>query len=301
MAWYATGTISVTNGSTSVTGSGTQFITGAQVGEGLLVAGGLYEIQSIISATELTLGKPYLASTQNGVEFEVVPTQSLAAVLASGVSNLITNFQGVVDNAGAGKFSDGTAANPGITFLHDQDNGLFRTGADAWALVSGGVVIANITPSGMTLPGTATMDGLVVGNGGIYLGGTGAAKKLDDYEEGSGSSVVKVGGTVVTQSNSRGYKYVKVGNIVTFYFEFSVGNLNGGTGEASIDLPFTCDEYGIGGVRIYGGAVVGNEFLGVSPSSALCKFKTNVNNSATGNMALTVDGYYYGSVTYIVS
>ena len=61
MAWYDTGTVSVTNGSTTVTGSGTNFIAGAQVGEGFASSDGrLYEIQAIVSATSLTLADPYL-------------------------------------------------------------------------------------------------------------------------------------------------------------------------------------------------------------------------------------------------
>lgn len=162
MAWYATGTISVTNGSTSVTGSGTQFITGAQVGEGLLENGQLYEIQSIESATSLTLAKTYLGATQSGLNYEIVPTQSLVADLANNVSSLIGDFQSVVDNAGAGKFSDGTVATPGISFTQDQNNGLYRIGADNWGLVAGGVKVVDVTSTGIDVAGTATMGGLTV-------------------------------------------------------------------------------------------------------------------------------------------
>ena len=34
MAWYKTGTVSVTNGSTTVTGTGTDFITAVRAGDG---------------------------------------------------------------------------------------------------------------------------------------------------------------------------------------------------------------------------------------------------------------------------
>jgi hypothetical protein len=57
MAWYRTGTISLTNGSTAVTGSGTAWISNAAVGEALLAPDGkLYEIANIASDTSITLG-----------------------------------------------------------------------------------------------------------------------------------------------------------------------------------------------------------------------------------------------------
>jgi hypothetical protein len=93
MAWYDIGTVSVTNGSTTVTGSGTNFIAGAQIGEAFYGPDErLYEIQAIVSATVLTLGSPYLGSTQTGQAYYIIPTQSLVATLANEVSSLILTF-----------------------------------------------------------------------------------------------------------------------------------------------------------------------------------------------------------------
>ena len=84
MAWYDTGTVSVTNGSTTVTGAGTNFVAGVQVGEGFSGPDGrIYEIQAVVSATSLTLADAYLGSTQTGQDYKIVPTQSLVATLAS--------------------------------------------------------------------------------------------------------------------------------------------------------------------------------------------------------------------------
>ena len=50
MAWYKTGTVSVTNNSATVTGSGTNFVSGAQVGFGFKGPNGVvYEITAINS------------------------------------------------------------------------------------------------------------------------------------------------------------------------------------------------------------------------------------------------------------
>ena len=81
-------------------------------------------------------------------------------------------------------------------------------------------------------------------SGGVYLGGTGAANKLDDYEEGTWTPVTGPTSTTATYAFRSGY-YTKVGNLVTCYFGLKH---NGGVwtgGEATISgLPFTVDTTG---------------------------------------------------------
>lgn len=155
MAWYDTGTVSVTNGSTAVVGSGTDFISAkVQVGEAFYGPDGkIYEIAAIVSSTSLTLADNYLGTTQSGQTYKIVPTQSLVADLATNVSTLITDFANVRDLAGEGKFDDGTAAAPGITFNLDQDNGLYRIGANNWAMAVGGSKIVDLTSTGFSVTG----------------------------------------------------------------------------------------------------------------------------------------------------
>lgn len=109
MSHYRTGTISLTNGSLSVVGSGTDFISGAAVGECVSAPDGkIYEIASIQSATALTLGTVYLGSTSSGQAYSIVPTQSYLRDLALQAATLVNDYQSVLDSAGAGKFGDGT-------------------------------------------------------------------------------------------------------------------------------------------------------------------------------------------------
>ena len=63
---------------------------------------------------------------------------------------------------------------------------------------------------GLTLGGDLTLD-----TNGIYLGGTGSANYLDDYEEGTWTPIYSASGTapVITGYNSSGY-YTKVGDLV---------------------------------------------------------------------------------------
>ena len=187
MAWYDTGTISVTNGSNTVTGSGTQWITGAQVGEAMLIAGELYEISAISSATSITLGKNYLGSTQSGLSYEIIPTQSLVADLASDVTDLISDYSTIANNAGAGKFNDGTETSPGITFNQDQDNGFYRSGSNTWAATVGGAQSVEFSSTGIDVTGGVKSSGLILeaSSGGGAGSTTPVAVVISDTSRGS--------------------------------------------------------------------------------------------------------------------
>ncbi len=75
--------------------------------------------------------------------------------------------------------------------------------------------------------------------GGIYVGGTGSANKLDDYEEGTWTPTYGSGLTSVTYSAQQG-QYTKVGRMVSFAFrlENTAGTANGNILEIH-GLPFT--------------------------------------------------------------
>lgn len=97
---YRTGTIALTNGSAAVVGIGTDFISGAAIGECVQVPDGkLYEILSIQSATGLTLGTVYLGSTGSGNAYSIIPTQSYIRDLASQAATLVNGYADVKTNA----------------------------------------------------------------------------------------------------------------------------------------------------------------------------------------------------------
>jgi len=98
--------------------------------------------------------------------------------------------------------------------------------------------------SGALLQGTTTAGsagaGDIVVAGGVYLGGTGAANKLDDYEEGTWTPTITSDGTLptVTYSSQIG-SYTKVGRLVNIQFRINVTSISGGTNNALIGgLPF---------------------------------------------------------------
>ena len=95
-------------------------------------------------------------------------------------------------------------------------------------------------------------------SGGIYLGGTGSANKLDDYEEGTWTpTLIAVSGGAITFSGSTVGIYTKIGRLVHISFSVDNFSVSGGTGGATINiggLPFTTQGSGIDS----NGAVLGS-------------------------------------------
>lgn len=152
MAWYRTGTVSVTNGSATVTGVGTDFITGTASGEGFYGPDGrLYEILNVVSSTSLTLGSVYLGSTAATQSYAIAPTQSYLRDLAAQAASLVNTYSATVTNVAGGLFGDGTVSLPGISFVSNTNTGIRRTGTGAYSFVASGVDQAAIGTTGFVL------------------------------------------------------------------------------------------------------------------------------------------------------
>ena len=80
-------------------------------------------------------------------------------------------------------------------------------------------------------------------SGGVYLGGTGSANKLEDYEEGTWIPSLTFGGTNTgltyhTDGGTQGH-YTKIGNQVIAHFSVNLQNKGSSTGNVNITgLPF---------------------------------------------------------------
>lgn len=77
MPWYKTGTVSITNGQTSVTGVGTNFASNARVGDGFRGPDGAwYEVVNIASQTVLGIFPAYAGATVSAsANYMVAPIQ----------------------------------------------------------------------------------------------------------------------------------------------------------------------------------------------------------------------------------
>jgi len=86
--------------------------------------------------------------------------------------------------------------------------------------------------------------------GGAYIGGTGAANKLDEYEYGTWNPTIGGSTTDPTVTyTTRAGEYVRVGNMlwIAFYIYCGSGNVSGGAGTIQItNLPFSVQGAGSG-------------------------------------------------------
>lgn len=88
-------------------------------------------------------------------------------------------------------------------------------------------------------------------SGGVYLGGTGSANKLDDYEEGTFTPTIEGDSTAgdFTYTHQAGW-YTKVGNLVTVHINIAAYVTSGGTSPVGSllvkGLPFTANAESVG-------------------------------------------------------
>ena len=120
------------------------------------------------------------------------------------------------------------------------------TGSGTVATLAGGTFTGDITMSGADL----VMSGadLVVGSNSIFIGGTGSANELSDYEEGTWTPVVRDGavdGTALTFTVGNA-SYTKIGNQVHISCYMTRNDSNNRTGRFYLTgLPFA-SKSGIG-------------------------------------------------------
>ena len=175
------------------------------------------------------------------------------------------------------------------------------SGAEGLTLSSTSLTVAN----GLTL----TDGDIALANGhGVSFASTSdgtsmSSELLDDYEEGFISSpVVKIGGTVCTLGGTNGLFYTRIGRCVNFSVEFRISDYNGGSGQISVDLPYTAasNQYTIGAVRIYGGTFTGREFSEIHSNESILKFSNNNDGGASTDMTASINAYIFTSLHYTV-
>ena len=92
--------------------------------------------------------------------------------------------------------------------------------------------------------GTVTLSAALTGtdatlSGGVYLGGSGAANKLDDYEEGEYEPTVTASsGTITVDGTNKIATYTKIGDLVTAHGRIDIASVSSPTGRIGVSLPF---------------------------------------------------------------
>ena len=128
-------------------------------------------------------------------------------------------------------------------------------------------------------------------SGGVYLGGTGAANKLEDYEEGTWTPTF----SNLTGVSSAEGSYVKIGNLVTVSYTITSSGTTAITLNSSriTNLPFTISTAG-------GGRYVGS-FTDASASSGLYGTHTLTGTTTIFTSSVSTGGVVSGSFTYRVA
>lgn len=93
MSWYRTGTVTVTNGSTTVTGSGTAWVANSRVGDAFVGPDGLtYEITNIASNTAISIFPAYRSASGSGQSYSIIPVQGYTKTLADQAADLVNTY-----------------------------------------------------------------------------------------------------------------------------------------------------------------------------------------------------------------
>lgn len=109
MPWYRTGTVSVTNNSTTVTGTGTNFSANSRVGDAFQGPDGRwYEVTNIASATVLSILPAYQGTTVSGGTYGLAPMQGYVKESADRLRQLVNQWGTTLANMG-------TAASANLT------------------------------------------------------------------------------------------------------------------------------------------------------------------------------------------
>jgi len=167
---------------------------------------------------------------------------------------------------------------------------------------TGGPTLPNGIAGGLTLGGDLTLD-----TNGIYLGGTGSANYLDDYEEGTWTPAVyaTISASGVTYSSNNVGFYTKVGRMVTVSALLQVsdkGTLSGAIGISGFPFNSLSDNGGRGGAAIgYSNGINVDDFgFMLNNPSSLGVFRIlNGPDLTTSNFSTSFSIYF--SYTYMTS
>ncbi len=93
MPWYKTGTVSVTQNSNAVIGTGTAFIANSRVGDGFRGPDGRwYEVTNIASNTALSISPNYEGPTVAGGFYSIMPVQGYQKDLSDQVRAILNDY-----------------------------------------------------------------------------------------------------------------------------------------------------------------------------------------------------------------
>jgi len=151
MPWYRSGTVAVTNGGTTVTGTSTAFAANARVGDAFQGPDGRwYEVTNIASATVLSILPAYQGTTASGGVYALAPMQGYVKESADRMRQVVDQWGATLAGLGSVSVEDIVPVAKGGTGGNTQ--ALARSGlglgAAAVAAILGVVSQSSGVPSG---------------------------------------------------------------------------------------------------------------------------------------------------------
>ncbi|MBA6111493.1 phage tail protein [Pseudomonas asiatica] len=163
MPWYRTGTVAITAGQTTVTGTGTTFSANARVGDALLGPdGNWYEVTNIASATVLSILPAYKGVTVAAGTYAIAPVQGYTKTLADKFNDIANTWGSTLAGLGSVSTENVVPVNKGGTGGNTAALGRTGLGLGAAAVAailgtvsqSGGVPNGAIMETGSNANGT---------------------------------------------------------------------------------------------------------------------------------------------------
>ncbi|MNJ41536.1 hypothetical protein D3C77_364620 [compost metagenome] len=106
MSWYRDGTVAVTNGSSTITGTNTNFAANARVGDAFIGPDGVVrEVSNIASETVLSVFPAYSGATASGASYTLAPLQGYVKQLADQAQQIIQQWGATLAGLGTAAFA----------------------------------------------------------------------------------------------------------------------------------------------------------------------------------------------------
>jgi hypothetical protein len=205
----------------------------------------LSEAMRIDSNGNLLVGKTATDISTVGHQFLSDGQGDYAAHTSDGTRALLLNRKTsdgeIVDFRKDGTSVGSIGTNSAVMYLGSDDVGL-RFDATSNALSPWNTTTAALNDAGIDLGRTTGRFKNLYLSGGVYLGGTGAANLLDDYEEGTWTATVADASTGGNTSSTYTGRYRKVGTLVTVFCSMTNIDTTGLTAANVLyvqGLPFT--------------------------------------------------------------
>ena len=164
--------------------------------------------------------------------------------------------------------------------------------------------------NGVNLGGTGVRFKDLYLSGGVYVGGTGSANYLDDYEEGTWTPIISdatSGGNTATSYSVNDGRYTKVGNQVTvncFVTNFVTTGMTSSSGIYIQGFPFATDSdthmtAAVYNTRSSNGGYTGGPIAYMTPSTTYCSFRFFINDTSSNTYLMQVGDNASGSADFI--